>query len=117
MSPADAKRYAIATALRTALALDRPCPTIVTPSTPSSGVFPSEIGLSWFGVEATARPEPSCTSQAHPEPNCPTPAAFSFSLKSSKDPNAESIALRRSPSGSPPPMRFSSCRSACDFGV
>src|SRR5205823_3226326 len=36
----DAKRYAIATALRTALTLDRPWPTMATPLTPRSGAPP-----------------------------------------------------------------------------
>ena len=36
----DAERYAIATALRTALALDRPWPTMAMPATPSSGAPP-----------------------------------------------------------------------------
>jgi hypothetical protein len=62
-----------------------------------------ETGLSWFGVDVIASPEPSWTSQAQPEPNCPTPAASNFSLNSSKEPNAEEIASARAPLGSPPP--------------
>jgi hypothetical protein len=61
------------------------------------------IGLSWFGVETTARLEPSCTSQAQPEPNWFTPAFLSCSWKSENEPNAESIASASSPSGWPPP--------------
>ena len=34
------------------------------------------------GVPTTARPEPSCTSQAQPEPNCPTPVSLSLSWNS-----------------------------------
>ena len=42
--------------------------------------------MSWFGVETTARPELSLTSQAQPEPKRATPAALNCSLKSSKVP-------------------------------
>ena len=40
MKRSDAKRCAIATALRTASALERPWPTMATPATPSSGAPP-----------------------------------------------------------------------------
>ena len=56
-----------------------------------------------FAKFVTASAPPSRTSQAQPEPNWPTPAASNFSLKSSKEPKAASIAAPRSPSGAPPP--------------
>ena len=56
-----------------------------------------------LGVETTASPEPSCTSQDQPEPNWPTPASLNWTWKSPKEPKADSIAEARSPSGSPPP--------------
>ena len=40
MKRSAANRYAMATALRTALALERPWPTMATPLTPSSGAPP-----------------------------------------------------------------------------
>ena len=61
------------------------------------------IGLSWLGVPTTARPEPSCTSQAQPEPNWPTPVSFILSWNSENEPNASLIASASAPSGSPPP--------------
>ena len=55
-------------------------------------MLPSEIGESWFGVETTARPEESLTSQAQPEPKRAIPAFLNSSLKASKEPNASAIA-------------------------
>ena len=55
-------------------------------------MLPSEIGESWFGVETTATPEPSLTSQAQPEPNRAMPAVLNSSLNESKEPKASSIA-------------------------
>ncbi len=65
--------------------------------------MPCEIGLSWLGVPTTARPDPSCTSQAQPEPNWPTPAALTFAWKSANPPNVDAIASASAPLGSPPP--------------
>src|SRR6266550_5630300 len=67
------------------------------------GVLPSEIGVFWFGVETTARPDPSWINHDQPEPNWLTPAFLNSSLKESKSPNLSLIAEARSPSGSPPP--------------
>ena len=55
-------------------------------------MLPSEIGESWFGVETTARPEESLTSQAQPEPKRAMPAFLNSSLKASKEPKVSSIA-------------------------
>ena len=55
--------------------------------------MPSMIGESWFGVERTASPVPSQTSQLQPEPKRFTPASFTCVLSSSSEPNVPLIAL------------------------
>jgi hypothetical protein len=53
-------------------------------------------GLSWFGVDMTARPVPSQTSHVQPEPNRFTPASLTAVLSSSTPPNVSPIAAARS---------------------
>ncbi len=48
-----------------------------------------------------------------PEPWTPAPEALSFFIRLSKDPNCESIADARFPSGGPPPPSFKICRNFC----
>src|ERR1700733_7908380 len=62
------------------------------------------MGLPGLAVGGGASPEPSCTSHVQREPNRLTPLSLNCALKSSNEPKAASIAARRSPSGSPPPL-------------
>jgi hypothetical protein len=61
------------------------------------------IGESWFGVEYTARPVPSHTSQVHPLPKRLTPPSVTAAFSASKLSKVSSIAFARSPEGAPPP--------------
>ena len=70
---------------------------------PSSGVWPSIRGESWFGVESTTRPVPSWASHDQPLPNRFSPASVICRLSSSRLSKVSAIALASSPSGSPPP--------------
>ncbi len=69
---------------------------------PSSGVRPSEIGLSWLVVVTISTRVPSCTSHAQPEPNVLIAAASIVSLKTSKVRNVSFIACMSLPLGRPP---------------
>src|SRR6185312_8273209 len=71
---------------------------------PSSGVWPSEIGESWFAELVTDSRPLSSTSHAQPEPNRLTPASTICCLNASNEPKALSIAAARSPLGVPPPF-------------
>ena len=67
------------------------------------GTLPSDNGLSWLAVLVTDSVPPSDTSHTQPEPNWPAPVSSNFFLKSSSEPNADSMADATSPLGSPPP--------------
>src|SRR4051812_32223990 len=66
-----------------------------------TGKAPSMIGESWLAVEMTSSLSPRFTSQAQPEPKRVVAAVANFSLKGSKPPNVELIALERLPVGEP----------------
>src|SRR5215212_10578132 len=71
-----------------------------------TGVLPSIKGVSWLGVVSMERvPSALAMSHAHPLPNNAPGAAAAphCSLKDSKEPKEESMALLKSPVGSPPP--------------
>src|SRR3954470_17633660 len=71
---------------------------------PSSGVWPFEMGESWFAVETTWGPLPSCTSHVQPEPKRLTPASLTAVFSASRPPKLEPSASPREPDGLPPPF-------------
>src|SRR5690625_6215805 len=71
------------------------------------GNLPSEMGLSWLGVEVTSSsPWRFSTSHAQPEPNRVLAAFENSSLNLSKDPKVLSMASANAPLGLPPPFFF-----------
>ena len=63
--------------------------------------LPSEIGVSWLGVETTSSlPSALTTSHAHPEPKRVVAAVVKTSWKASNEPNASLIAAATSAVGS-----------------
>src|SRR5205823_9433590 len=72
----------------------------------NSAIWPSDSGLTAFGVRVIDSLPPLATSQAQPLPNWPTAAALKSSLNLARPPRSRSIAWATLPVGLPPPCGF-----------